>query len=163
MLRLGFWTVKEPEPGAEYGVRTARVFQRLLGVEQATVESVELVTEDGEEVLVAAVRPHRSRRSRCSRCDRKCPGYDAGAGRRRWRGLDLGTTRTFLEADAPRVACRDHGVVVAAVPWARPGARCTRAFEDTCAWLAAHAAFWSDSHFPDSGICVVTRRWPGFG
>ena len=122
-------------------MRTARVFQRLLGVEQAVVERVELVEERGEEVLVAAVRPYRSRRSRCSRCDRKCPGYDAGDGRRRWRGLDLGTTRTFLEADAPRVACPDHGVVVAGVPWARPGARCTRAFEDTCAWLAAHAAF----------------------
>ena len=122
-------------------MRTARVFQRLLGVEQAVIERVELVEERGEEVLVAAVRPYRSRRSRCSRCDRKCPGYDGGDGRRRWRGLDLGTTRTFLEADAPRVACPDHGVVVAGVPWARPGARCTRAFEDTCAWLAAHAAF----------------------
>ncbi len=31
-------------------------------------------------------------------------------------------------------------MVVAAVPWARPGARSTAAFEDTCAWLAAHAA-----------------------
>jgi transposase len=46
-----------------------------------------------------------------------------------------------LEADAPRVACPEHGVVVAAVPWARPGARSTRVFEDTCAWLAGHAAF----------------------
>lgn len=49
--------------------------------------------------------------------------------------------KTYLEADAPRVACLEHGVVVAAVPWARPGARSTYAFEDTCAWLAAHAAF----------------------
>ncbi|EUA44363.1 transposase IS204/IS1001/IS1096/IS1165 family domain protein [Mycobacterium xenopi 3993] len=31
-------------------------------------------------------------------------------------------------------------MVVAHVPWARPGARHTWAFEDTCAWLAAHAA-----------------------
>ena len=29
---------------------------------------------------------------------------------------------------------------VAHVPWARPGAKCTYVFEDTCAWLAAHAA-----------------------
>lgn len=122
-------------------MRTARVFQRLLGVEQAVIERVELVSERGEEVLVAAVRPVAARRSRCSRCDRRCPGYDAGDGRRRWRSLDLGTTRTFLEAEAPRVSCPQHGVVVAGVPWARPGARCTRAFEDTCAWLAAHAAF----------------------
>ncbi|WP_410051089.1 helix-turn-helix domain-containing protein [Acidiferrimicrobium sp. IK] len=31
-------------------------------------------------------------------------------------------------------------MVVAAVPWARPGSRFTRAFEDLCAWLAAHAS-----------------------
>lgn len=30
--------------------------------------------------------------------------------------------------------------VVAQVPWARPGAKCTTLFEDTCAWLAAHTA-----------------------
>ena len=122
-------------------MRTARVFQRLLGVEHTTVVSVELVVEDGEEVLVAEVRPHQRFRSRCSRCQRRCPGYDCGEGTRRWRGLDLGTVKTYLVAEAPRVRCADHGVVVAAVPWARPGARVTRAFEDTCAWLAAHASF----------------------
>jgi len=31
-----------------------------------------------------------------------------------------------LEAAAPRVACPEHGVVVAAVPWARHGAAQTR-------------------------------------
>ena len=122
-------------------MRSARVFRRLLGVEHAVIESVDLVQERGEEVIVASVRPVASRRSRCSRCERRCAGYDSGDGRRRWRTLDLGTVKAFLEADAPRVRCPQHGVVVAAVPWARPGARCTRAFEDTCAWLAAHAAF----------------------
>jgi transposase len=34
---------------------------------------------------------------------------------RRWRGLDLGTTRVFLQADAPRVRCAEHGVTVAAL------------------------------------------------
>ena len=63
------------------------------------------------------------------------------AGRRRWRSLDLGSVKYYLEADAPRVACPSHGVVVAHVPWARPGARSTEAFDDTVAWLAAHAAF----------------------
>jgi transposase len=36
-------------------------------------------------------------------------------------GLDAGTMRVYLEADAPRVSCAEHGVVVAAVPWARHG------------------------------------------
>ena len=46
----------------------------------------------------------------------------------------------FLEADAPRVSCTDHGVTVAAVPWARHAARHTTAFEDTVAWLATQCS-----------------------
>ena len=64
----------------------------------------------------------------------------AGDGRRRWRALDLGTTLAFVEADAPRVTCRRHGVVVCAVPWARHNARFTRAFEDQAAWLAVNTS-----------------------
>jgi transposase len=45
----------------------------------------------------------------------------------------------FLQASTHRVACPKHGVVVAAVPWARPGSRFTTAFEDTVAWLVCHA------------------------
>jgi transposase len=55
-------------------------------------------------------------------------------------GLDAGTMRVYVEADAPRVSCAEHGVVVAAVPWARHGSRFRTAFEDTAAWLACHAA-----------------------
>jgi transposase len=39
-----------------------------------------------------------------------------------------------------RVTCPDHGVTVAAVPWARHGAGHTRAFDDTVAWLATHTS-----------------------
>jgi transposase len=49
--------------------------------------------------------------------------------------LDLGPVRAVIEADAPRVRCREHGVVVAHVPWARHRARSTHAFEDQIAWL----------------------------
>ena len=68
------------------------------------------------------------------------PGYDLGDGRRRWRALDLGTTKVFLEAAAPRVRCRTHGVTVAAVPWARHGAGHTRDFDDLAAWLAVRTS-----------------------
>ena len=111
----------------------------MLGVQNLVIEEVGLEAEGPDEVLVARVRPTRSRLLRCGVCNRKSPGYDQGKGRRRWRSLDLGSTKTYLEADAPRVTCREHGVVVAAVPWARAGARFTTAFEDQCAWLAAHA------------------------
>jgi transposase len=120
-------------------VRSVRVFRRLLGVERTVIESVDLVVEDGEEVVVARVRPDRYARSRCSRCGRRCPRDGAGTGQRRWRTLDLGTVRAYLVADTHRIDCAEHGSVIAAVPWARPGGRHSYAFEDTCAWLAAHA------------------------
>jgi transposase len=109
-----------------------------LGVEHTVVEQV--VFDEDADAVVAMVRPTRSRRRRCAVCQRRCAGYDQGEGRRRWRGLDLGVVRVFLEADASRVRCPAHGVVVAAVPWARHGAGFTRGFEDTAAWLAVHTS-----------------------
>jgi transposase len=107
-----------------------------LGLARAVVEDVWL--EDA--VVVVAVRPRLRERDRCPHCRRRCPGYDPGDGRRRWRALDLGTIFAYVEAAAPRVECRRHGVVVAAVPWARHDSWFTTAFEDQCAWLAVHAS-----------------------
>ena len=111
------------------------------------IEDVAIETETSRgknpttsEVLVLSVRPKASQAGRCSRCRKRCPGYDGGDGIRRWRTLDVGTTKAYLQAAVPRVECPEHGVVVAHVPWARPGARHTWLFEDTCAWLAAHTA-----------------------
>jgi transposase len=115
-------------------VRSASVWRALLGVEKTVVEDLEF--DQDECLLVARVRPTASARSRCGRCGRRSPGYDGGAGRRRWQALDLGTIQAVLEADAPRVSCPEHGVVVAAVPWARHDAGHTRYFDDQAAWLA---------------------------
>jgi transposase len=115
-------------------VRNARLWAGLLGVENTVVERV--VFDEDEGVIVASVRPGRGQRRRCGVCRRCSPGYDRGDGRRRWRTLDLGTVRAFVEADAPRVCCLVHGVVVAAVPWARHGAGHTYGFDQTVAWLA---------------------------
>jgi len=46
----------------------------------------------------------------------------------------------FVEAEAPRVSCPKHGIVVARVPWARHDSRFTKDFEDQCAWLAVHVS-----------------------
>lgn len=105
-----------------------------MGLENTVVEDVEF--DEDAEVLVVHVRPTASRRRRCGICRRRSPGFDQGAGRRRWRALDLGTVQAFVEADAPRVRCRAHGVTVASVPWARHDAGHTHAFDDTVAWLA---------------------------
>ena len=108
-------------------MRSKSVWKKLLGLERAVVEGVE-VGDDG--TIVVSVRPKAKERDRCPHCRRRCAGYDWGDGRRRWRALDLGTTFAYLEGWAPRVRCKQHGVVVAAVPWARHGAGFTRAFED---------------------------------
>jgi transposase len=119
-------------------VRSARLWARLLGVERAVVERVEF--DEDADAIVVAVRPRKGAKRRCGVCGRRCGGFDQGQGRRRWRALDLGTVRAWLEADAPRVRCATHGVVVAQVPWARHGAGHTRAFDDAAAWLAVHTS-----------------------
>lgn len=111
-------------------MRNATLWRALLGVEKTVVEDVEL--DEDEQLLVAHVRV-RARaqvRGRCGRCGRRAPGYDRGEGPRRWRGLDLGTVRVVLEADAPRVNCAEHGPTVAAVPWARHAAGHTLVFDE---------------------------------
>lgn len=109
----------------------------MLGLQDAVVEDVS-IGSDGR--IVVAARPNWRQRDRCGVCRRRSPGFDLGEGRRRWRALDLGTTRAVVEAGSPRVTCRDHGVVVCAVPWARHDARFTRAFEDQAAWLAVNTS-----------------------
>ena len=118
-------------------MRGVRVWARLLGLSRTVVEEVEFGSE-GE--FVIAVRPVWRERDRCGICRRRCPGFDLGEGRRRWRTLDLGTTLAYLESESPRVRCRRHGVVVCAVPWARHGSRFTRGFEDQVAWLAVNCS-----------------------
>lgn len=115
----------------------ATVWRRVLGVDRATViESV----EDEDDSIVAHVRPRRDSKRRCGRCGQRGPGYDQGEGRRRWRALDLGTVRCYLEADSPRVDCPTHGPTVAQVPWARHDTGHTRDFDDLAAWLVTHTA-----------------------
>ena len=119
-------------------MRSARLWARLLGVERTVVEDVDFDDERG--ALVIAVRPGFGERGRCGICRRRCPGYDEGEGRRRWRALDFGSRLCYLEAEAPRVCCRRHGVVVVAVPWARHDARFTRSFDNQVAWLACQCS-----------------------
>ncbi len=119
-------------------MRNARLWRSLLGVEKTVVEGIEFDQETG--ILLARVRPTRSVQNRCGICQKHSPRYDAGAGRRRWRGLDAGTIQVYLEADAPRVSCRTHGVTVAAVAWARHQAGHTHHFDAQVAWLATQTS-----------------------
>ncbi len=58
---------------------------------------------------------------------------------RRWRHLDLGAAKLWLEGEIRRLHCRRcDRVRTEAVDWARPAARLSRDFEDVVAWLAQH-------------------------
>ena len=114
-------------------MRASSLWAQIVGVQKAVVEGVEF--DDVDDALIISVRPVKRERSRCGVCRRRCPGYDLGAGRRRWRTVDVGLVMAFVEATTPRVRCAQHGVVVAAVPWARHGAGHTRCFDDQVAWL----------------------------
>src|SRR5664280_449806 len=74
--------------GEGNGVRSARLWAGLLGLVKVVVEGVEF--DEAEQAVVVSVRPRKATKRRCGRCGKRCPGYDQGAGRRRWRTLDLG-------------------------------------------------------------------------
>lgn len=132
-----------------------RIWREMLGVDNRTViESVEF-DEQGDAV-VAHVRPRRPKKRRCGLCGDKAPGFDQGEGRRRWRALDLGQVRSYVEADSPRVDCAEHGPTVAQVPWARHSVGHTRSFDDVVAWLAVHTS--------KSAVCELLRiAWTTVG
>jgi transposase len=132
-----------------------RLWARLLGLVKVVVEGVEF--DEAEQAVVVSVRPRKATKRRCGHCGKRCSGYDQGAGRRRWRTLDLGLIRAFLEADAPRVRCPEDGVIAAQVPWARHGAGHTYAFDDTAAWLVTHC---SKSATRPAGPTPAPRRRP---
>lgn len=115
-------------------MRVTTAFNRLLDLSGARVTDVAFAG-DGVIVVVAPTK----RRAACSNCGQVCRGvHDRHV--RRWRHLDLGSSTCFIECELRRVRCRDCGVRVEAVPFARPGARHTRDFEDVVAFLAQQMA-----------------------
>jgi len=89
-----------------------------------------------EKVLVIVVEPDEETRNRCPRCGQR--GKPVEHDVVRWRTLDVHGKRTFLEADLPRIQCREHGKVTAAVPWARHDDRFSKPSGEFAAWKAAH-------------------------
>jgi transposase len=116
-------------------MRVTSGFNRMLAIAGASVCSVSVESEG----VVVAVRLRR-RRLVCGYCGCLARGrYDRR--RRRWRHLDLAGCRCWLEYELRRFACPGcRRIVSEAVPWARPGARHTRAFDQLVACLAQRMA-----------------------
>jgi len=117
-------------------VRVTTALKRLLRLPGASVIDVSF-TGDG---VVVTVRLRRRRRV-CSGCGQTGPLEIHGRRIKRWRHLDLGASRCWIECELRLLRCPDCGVRLEAVPWARPGAHHTRDFEDVVAWLAQQMAF----------------------
>ncbi len=111
-------------------MRATTAFNKMLAIPGCHVTGVAF-TPDGIVVDVG----RRARRLRCPCGWSTRAVYDRSV--RRWRGLDLGASKLLLRAEIRRLHCRVCGRVrTEQVPWARPGARFTRDFEDVLAWLA---------------------------
>lgn len=111
-------------------MRVSTAFNRMLAIPGAWVDSVGFTPEG----VVVGLR-RRGRLLRCPCGYRSAARYDSS--RRRWRHLDVGACRLWLEAEVRRVDCPQCGRVrTEEVPWARPGARHSRDFEDVVAWMA---------------------------
>ncbi len=111
-------------------MRVTTAFNRMLGIAGASVASVTFTPEG----IVIGLR-RRRRRPQCPCGWKGRAVYDRSI--RRWRHLDLAASRLFLEAEIRRLRCRHcQRVRTEAVPWARPGARLSRDFEDVIAFMA---------------------------
>ncbi len=111
-------------------MRATTAFNKILAIPGAQVVAVTFAATG----IVVGVRSRR-RRLMCPCGWHTRAVYDRSV--RRWRHLDLGGSKLWLEAEIRRLWCRRCARVrTEAVAWARPGARLSRDFEDVVAWLA---------------------------
>lgn len=113
-----------------------RLLKTLLNVKGATAVAAKF-NEDANCVatLKIELRVHKKDRWRCPVCGKKCRVYDYLAGDAGWRGMDFGPVQVRLAARVPRVCCAEHGVLTAAVPWAKHDCRFTLDFAYSVAWM----------------------------
>jgi transposase len=118
-------------------VRVTTALKRLLCLPGASVIDVSFTAKG----VIVTVRLRRRRRV-CAECGQTGRGLQIHDRRvKRWRHLDLGSSRCWIECELRRLRCRDCGVRLEPVPWARRGAAHARDFEDVVAWLAQQMAF----------------------
>ena len=111
-------------------MRVSTAFNTMLAIPGASVSAVRF-----EPTCVVVGLRRRVRRPVCP-CGWKGRAiYDRSV--RRWRHLDLGGSRLFLEAEVRRLHCRRcQRVRTEAVPWARPTARHSRDLQGLVAFMA---------------------------
>lgn len=135
-------------------MRVSRLLKRIIGVSQVVVLGVH-ETPDG---IVIDVRPRAGRiQCTCGRLHRAA--YDRRE--RRWRHLDAGAVTVWLRYSIRRVNCDHCGVRTEQIPWARPGARHSTAFEHQTAWLVQRCDLTTVSmlmRISWSTVAAIARR-----
>lgn len=111
-------------------VRIAKVFNELMSLQGIVVQAVDFDFD----TITVAVRP-RSYKHRCPCCSYSS-WFTYDGEQRLWRHIALGRWKVYLKYRICRLRCPVHGVITEAVPWAEPGSRFTRDFEDLVAWCA---------------------------
>lgn len=107
-------------------MRDKDLYAQILGITPPWfVQAVELELQQGEVTVKLDHDP--SKPLNCPTCGKVAPGYDTRL--RRWRHLDTCQYRTVIEANVPRIECKEHGVLQIKVPWAEAGSRFTALFE----------------------------------
>jgi transposase len=82
---------------------------------------------DGTRVLYVEIDFEEGVQLACPICGKACGVYDSEI--KRWRHMNFWQHATYLSARVPRVACPEHQVRQAGVPWARSGSGFTLMFE----------------------------------
>lgn len=115
-------------------MRATTLLKKLLPFSRLILNQVRFAA-DGSIVVRATIRG----KPRCATCGIKRPIHQTEAALQRWRHLDLGCRRFYIESTVRRVACKKCGTTAAElVPWAPPVSRFTYHFEDVVTWLAQH-------------------------
>ena len=113
-------------------MRVTTAFKRLLDLPGVTVTDVDFA--EGRVVVSLKLTRRHLACPECSFVSRA--RYDTRPVGSSWRHLDLGRWRLDVQASLRRIECPTHGVRTEGVPFARPGARFTRDFENLVGWLA---------------------------
>jgi transposase len=114
-------------------MRVTTLLRKLIDVSKIVVDGFAFEEISGD--LVIEVRPSWWR-SRCGCCGKKGPRYDRRDSPRRWRHLNLGKTKIYLEYAVYRVNCPTCGIRTEQVPWARHDSDFTIPFEELVAYLS---------------------------
>lgn len=107
-------------------MKDTQLYAQILAITDPwSVDSVDLLLK--EQKVTVKLSFNEGYQFACPECLKKSPRYDKV--HRQWRHLDTCQFETTIEADIPRVDCKDHGVHQVIVPWSESGTRYTLLFE----------------------------------